>query len=160
MGTHPIFESDFDCLTDTKSMGENEAVFRPIFGNSALIRAQNSQKVEKQKVQCKLCNAFFRSQLEVVQHQKSHKDCPKCHLHFKSAKERAIHHKFCTRRFGLRVNRPERPATTLHPRTPEKKKPVFKCILCAKPCTSQEGLRRHHKKCSARRVSKSWCLKL
>lgn len=139
-------------------MGENEPVFRPIFGNTALIRAQRIQKVEK--VQCKLCNAFFRSKLEVVQHQKTHKDCPKCHLHFKSAKERANHEQFCTRRFGLRINRPARPASSLHPPTPEKKKVKHKCILCKKPCTSQEGLRRHHKKCSARRVSKSWCLKL
>ncbi|CAG5083383.1 Oidioi.mRNA.OKI2018_I69.PAR.g10365.t1.cds [Oikopleura dioica] len=146
-------------------MGENEPVFRPIFGNTSLVRAQrNSERKKVEKVQCLLCNAFFRSHLEVAQHlNKTHKDCPKCHIKLKTATERKNHHKFCSRRFGLRIHRPQRPEQpangSLHPPTPEKKK-FYNCVLCKKSCASQDGLRRHQKKCSARRVSKSWCLKL
>merc|ERR1712189_107357 len=74
MGTHPIFESDFDCLTDRLKNGQSSSKVEGGKGQGGLRRWKKVQKeVSKGKVRDKLANMCL---FDKATYDKVHKEVP------------------------------------------------------------------------------------
>merc|ERR1711990_501316 len=57
MGTHPIFESDFDCLTDFKMKQKREKIKNR---KKAEIDNQNWKNLKDEEVECIICKCLLK----------------------------------------------------------------------------------------------------
>merc|ERR1711953_1329571 len=70
MGTHPIFESDFDCLTEINMVLPTEESF-VYFCHACMTTVQITKRTE-----CVLCNQIFVERVDVAELQESREPAP------------------------------------------------------------------------------------
>merc|ERR1712226_294352 len=60
MGTHPIFESDFDCLTDLRRTEKMQIFVKTLTGKTITLEVEASDTIENVKAKIQKCKSLSR----------------------------------------------------------------------------------------------------